>query len=52
MQLHAADRVHPFNGSAGASRPSKRLSRSATALAQLSPCVAILTALHGSIRSR
>ena len=45
------DMVQPFSGSAGASRASRRLSRIATALAQGSPCVAILTALHGSIRS-
>jgi hypothetical protein len=51
MQLHATDIVHPFRGSAGASRASKRLSRSACALAQVSPRVAILTALHGSMRS-
>jgi hypothetical protein len=37
MQLHAADSVHPFKGSAGASRASKRLLRSASALAQVSP---------------
>jgi hypothetical protein len=51
MHWQVTDMVQPFSGSAGASRANRRLSRIATALAQVSPCVAILTALHGSIRS-